>query len=126
MKEQIYADFTNKVLPQIGEGLQITKEYFGDLFGRYVKYLLVMDILSLAFTVAILTSGIVLTFYAVKHFAEWDRTDNVLTMFGPTAAGVLVLIGGVGTMVNTMELVKTIFVPEVRVMEQIGQAINQR
>ena len=39
MTEKLYQDFTEKLLPKITEGLVITKEYFADLFGRYVEYL---------------------------------------------------------------------------------------
>ena len=43
MLEQMYSDFTTKLLPKIGEGLSMTKDYFFELFGRYVKYLIIVD-----------------------------------------------------------------------------------
>lgn len=73
MLETIYNDFTTKLLPQIQEGLTITKDYFIDLFGRYVHYLIVMDsqiYLGLSIIFAIL-GGIML----YKGFKYGIKTD---------------------------------------------------
>jgi len=40
---QLYADFTQKVVPLVAQGVQITKDYAFDLFGRYIKYLVISD-----------------------------------------------------------------------------------
>jgi len=47
LMDRMYDDFVNKLLPTIQEGLVITKDYFVDLFGRYVKFLIATDILML-------------------------------------------------------------------------------
>ena len=44
--DKMYQDFLTNIAPKIQEGLVITKDYFVDLFGRYVKYLIVIDLLS--------------------------------------------------------------------------------
>ena len=51
MIETLYNDFTTKLLPKIQEGLVITKDYFLDLFGRYVKYLIITDSIILGLMV---------------------------------------------------------------------------
>ena len=35
--QQLYTDFTTKLLLQIQQGLTITKDYFMDLFARDIK-----------------------------------------------------------------------------------------
>ena len=46
--DKIYEDFTANVLPKISEGLSMTKDYFFDLFGRYVHYFIVVDSMTKA------------------------------------------------------------------------------
>ena len=54
MMEQIYNDFVTKMLPKVQEGLMITKDYFTDLFGRYVHYLIVIDIVWICFCIGVM------------------------------------------------------------------------
>lgn len=57
MLEQMYNDFVTKVLPTIQEGLVISKDYFFDLFGRYVKYLIVVDSIWVVFGLILTIMG---------------------------------------------------------------------
>ena len=59
MMKKLYTDFTEKMLPMIQEGLMITKEYFTDLFGRYIKYLIVTDAIDVAASIVIFLALII-------------------------------------------------------------------
>lgn len=117
MKEEIYDDFVTKMLPQIQQGLTITKDYFLDLFGRYIKYLIIMDSISLFFSIVLFVISLVFFIKSVKIGIEEDWEIN-LYMF-------LLFVSFVGTVIlpvaiykNTKNLSKTIFIPEVRVYEE--------
>lgn len=77
MTEKLYTDFTNKVLPAIQEGLVITQEYFTELFSRYVKYLIITDIVTIVGVLLIATALIV----GFKKFWEFSKTERLVWKF---------------------------------------------
>ena len=120
--ESLYEEFTTKLLPTIQEGLVITKEYFIDLFGRFIKYLIITDILSIVFGVILLT----VTFFVVKKLVKGAKhaVEEDLDPFGWIIGAICVVMAGVGvgmvmTVLSTLDLVKSIYIPEVRIYEEI-------
>jgi len=123
--EKIYNEFTTNMLPQIQEGLTITKEYFTDLFGRYVQFLLVMDLVHLFITLTFVVVIPLLAYYLVKKYHK-DIVDNDLEgmyMFAifPFIFWVFLIFG---TIDFFEDVVKTIYLPEVRVYEELTNYIN--
>lgn len=119
MLEQMYNDFVTKALPVIQEGLVITKDYFFDLFGRYVKYLIVMDSIWLAWWLLVMVIIIVIW----KKFLKQNREDDA--WFGMI---MLTLAVGFGTLIGiftkTTDLVKDLYVPEIRVYQELKPMID--
>jgi len=75
MIEKMYADFTTQMLPAIQTGLTITKDYFTDLFGRYVQYLIVSDSVDMVVSFTIFVSSVVLfakTKNKLKEVLDWN------------------------------------------------------
>ena len=132
MLDQMYADFTTKVLPQIQEGLTITQTYFEDLFGRYVKYLIIIDSVSLALSVlgftVIAAAGIILTRVCLRKISTTTHINRMdwQGMCAITIMGTLsfcgLLLGSIIT--NGKQLAKDIYIPEVRVYEEITSKLN--
>lgn len=111
----MYNDFVTKVLPTIQEGLVISKDYFFDLFGRYVKYLIVVDSIWIVFGLILTIIGCVLLYKSVS-----SKTIYSDTAFGFFTGGFFMFIIGVFVfMINTFNLIKTIYIPEVRIYEEI-------
>jgi hypothetical protein len=118
--EQLYTDFTTKLLPQIQSGLVITKDYFLDLFGRYIKYLIITDSIDLAVSLVLLPCFGVLLYRSLKH-QEKDSWGNwsgkQMLFFWGGLAGVLFFF--ISVCFDVSNLVKDIYVPEVRIYEEI-------
>ena len=118
---ELYEQFTTQLLPQIQEGLVITKDYFVDLFGRYVTYLLVVDTLAL---VLLVLSVIGLVYAGVKMIkANMKDEDGDLAemgyIFGGTFIVVAIIILTIPLFEQVDKVAKDIFVPEIRVLEEI-------
>lgn len=125
MLETIYNDFVTKVLPAVQEGLVISKEYFFDLFGRYVKYLIVIDSILLAANVFAIIALII--FWRMMATRKWYELGD----------GGFVIISGIvtlfsllfallpGLFINTTHLIKDIYIPEVRVYEELKPMMNK-
>jgi hypothetical protein len=120
MIDQIYNDFTSKLLPKIAEGFSMTKEYFMDLFGRYVKYLIVTDsiwvLVSFVFVVlsciALAKSRKLATDKDNYYDGEAHGIIAVLCLFA-IAISSLIFFLSIG------DLVKDIYIPEIRVYEEL-------
>ena len=124
MLDTIYTDFTTKLLPKIQEGLVITKDYFLDLFGRYVTYLIITDtIIALS---CLITVILALYLGLRKSTRQWIKdggsysTRDIIYM--PIA--IVVVLGTLGFFNSTFNVVKDIYIPEIRVIEKI-QAFRQ-
>lgn len=127
MMETLYNDFTTNILPKINEGLSMTKDYFFDLFGRYVKFLIVKDLIGLGIALILI---VVLTL-VFKKLLNWARTldeydKTLLIIFGSVVFTLIVgSIFFIGVVENTLDLAKTIYIPEVRVLEEIQSYQNR-
>lgn len=122
MTEKLYTDFTNKVLPAIQEGLVITQEYFTELFSRYVKYLIITDIVTIVGVLLIATALIV----GFKKFWEFSKTEMdsydrsfFRSLVSSIFALVFVLFVVPKLYITTTNLIKAIYIPEVRVYEEL-------
>lgn len=123
--EQIYNDFTTKLLPQIQEGLVITKEYFIDLYGRYIKYLILIDTLSLVFCILFVLGSSYCIYYCFQQYKEKEE-DGFFGDFddGYLMVSIIPLVFFVISILFTFSamdnLIKDIYIPEVRIMQEIN------
>ncbi len=121
MLETIYTDFTTKLLPKIAEGLVMTKDYFTDLFGRYVHFLIVRDIIYLGLNIL----GLIITLficykiykYTSKDDFEWIDSPHIVLPSMLLIIPIIFMISGIVN--NTTEIVKLKYIPEVVVFEKI-------
>lgn len=122
MTEKLYTDFTNKVLPAIQEGMVITQEYFTELFSRYVKYLIITDIVTIVGVLLIATALIVV----LKKFWKFSETElysydrSFFRFLGSVIFAFVFVSFVVPTLyITTNNLIKAIYIPEVRVYEEL-------
>jgi hypothetical protein len=126
MMDKIYEDFTTKLLPSIQEGLVITKDYFMDLFGRYVKYLIISDAIWMVLGPVIsITAYKFVRFFLARRALTDDYDDS---RFGyallVVASTLMVFVGVVIFLVKLDDVVKDIYIPEVRVYQEITNQMN--
>lgn len=125
MMEQIYNDFVTKMLLKIQEGLMITQDYFTELFGRYVKYLLVMDSFGFILSLTITIIGIVALYKQYKWvMSDSFDEDSPRAILGWMLPGIFVVIGFIATIVLFSDLIKTIYIPEIRVYQELQPMIK--
>ena len=119
ISEQLYNDFTAKLLPQLGQGFQVTKDYFTELFGRYVQYLIVNNTVWLIVSVISLIGGICMCKMACQWYKNrkksYDENYIILAFFGI----IILIVSILGILSNANDLVKDIYVPEIRILEII-------
>lgn len=119
--EQLYKDFIEKALPKIQEGLVITKDYFLDLAGRYIKYLVISDAVYLLFWSIVL--GVSLRLSARRKTREWCREDqDRYLVFIPLATSIIISLFCVFIYMDN--LIQDIFVPEIRIMKELAPLIK--
>ena len=116
--EKLYETFTNDLLPQIQDGLVISKDYFMDLFGRYIQYLLITDILLLVFTLTLFIIGCVLFYKGMKNC---DTDERAMMLIG---GGTLAIIMFIFVIAGTGDVIKDLYIPEIRVYEKIQYLNN--
>jgi len=119
--EQLYNDFVSKVLPQIQAGLVVTKEYFMDLAGRYITYLIIVDTISLVISLVIL---VLVTYFGFrKKTREWTMKDddNMVVYLFVVPAMIITLAVAFSSGTN---LVKDIYIPEIRILEELKPFLN--
>jgi hypothetical protein len=118
MIEQIYTDFTTKLLPKIAEGFTITKDYFMDLFGRYAHFLFVQDLI---YTVLSFLAFIVFIVIFIKSFKGGQKKgwENGKFFMGCIFAGFAAIFWGAFCVSNLMNTIKDKYIPEVRIYEEL-------
>ena len=120
--DQIYSDFSTKVLPLIWQWVGITKEYAYDLFSRYVSYLIVSDSVYLFIGILLLIASYV-SFKKIKKMIAWialKRYDSKDEYYGLYfIPWMLCLFGLIMTFWHIENLITDILVPEVRIIEII-------
>lgn len=115
MTEKMYADFIANVLPNIQEGLVITKDYFFDLFGRYVTYLIVTDSIQM-FIGLVLIVGSIVAFKPLQRFCEKEWLDIIHVVI---LLSLPIMIGIIFFLASGYNLIKDIYIPEVRVLQEL-------
>lgn len=126
--DKIYNDFLTNVAPKIQEGLVITKDYFVDLFGRYVKYLIITDSLFILLGIVMVIGAVILLVYArilqkeQDYKDPWYQNETYITLYFISA--ILLAFGLPSIIVNTGDLIKDIYIPEVRIVELLGNKIK--
>ena len=124
MKEQIYNDFVTKLLPKIQEGLVITKDYFLDLFGRYIKYLIIIDSIQLTLSLVVVISSVVYLIKGIKIGIEEDWSDGAY-IFLIFCAATFLFFSLISLSTNIEQLIKDIYIPEIRVYEELKYLNNK-
>ena len=101
----------------VKEGLQISKEYFLDLFGRYIKYLIITDLIWLSIGILMMLIGLVFLGRGV-YLAKEDNwhSDGMLHI---TIGTILAVIGLMISTTQTFDLAKAYTIPEIRIYEEI-------
>jgi hypothetical protein len=124
--DTIYNDFVTKLLPQIQQGLTITKEYFGDLFGRYIKYLIITNSIWAIIGLILFITGIVLLIKFQKIIREsWGNySSEFMGIVVPFIISIMIISGSVIFLANVDNLIKDIYIPEVRIIEIISNYNN--
>lgn len=120
--DNLYQTFTNTVLPAVGQGLVITKDYFVDLFSRYAMYLAITD----GVMVIIELAAFFFSYRAIKNAFEFFRSDvpaddgaiatNVIKTFGGIIVGIIAVAWFTTDFPN---FIKDVTIPELRVGEQL-------
>lgn len=127
MMEQLYNDFTTKLLPTIQQGLVITKDYFMDLFARYIKYLIISDSIKLIMYSILAIFAI----YALNRSLKLEKPDGYYEMLPSnqwkiifSSLAVIVCLFCVKT--KTEDLIKDIYIPEVRIYQQVQSMRSEK
>ena len=118
MLDKIYEDFTTKMLPTIQEGLVITKDYFLDLFGRYVQYLIIFDSFQVVVSLLALFAAYK-SFHRFKAWVDSFEDGNPGDFFCWFAFVIYVLFFFLSIVSGADDLLKDIFIPEVRIYEEL-------
>jgi len=116
--DKIYQDFTEKMLPKIADGMVITKDYFADLFGRYIKYLIITDSLTAVICFSIAGLGIYLLFFRWRE--NIIKNDGEILFFVSLGLILIPLTVGGDAVFN---VIKDIYIPEVRLWELLSTKI---
>jgi len=117
--DKIYEDFTANVLPKISEGLTMTKDYFFDLFGRYVHYFTVVDSIALFISIAFLFLIIFLWTKFFLYAKKEEEFDDGFFIPFTFAILIISIINIIITFDIAKNLIKDIYIPEVRVYEEL-------
>lgn len=122
MIEKIYTDFTTKLLPELGKGIAITKDYFMDFFGRYIKYLIMIDSLALAFWIILSIIGAIIVYKGIKNKGETDKYGDIsyeIKIAMLIMGGCILALALSMTAVYANLLIQDLFVPEIRAIDII-------
>lgn len=124
--DELYNKFTTDFLPKIQEGLVITQEYFTDLFGRYVHYLVIKDSILLVVLLILFFVPIITAYKLRKKFFELDGEGEkeAIVTIGFIVALFLYTPVTIGLFHTTDNLIKDIYLPEIRVYEEISQYVK--
>lgn len=123
--DTIYNDIVTNVLPKVQEWLTITKDYVFDFLDRYITYLIIIDSLTIVFT---LTTFSIITYiymgiwkaigqgFKNSYDTQWDRAmyKAIITI----VYLILFLIHMHILCISVTDLVKTLTIPELRIYEE--------
>lgn len=129
--DRMYDDFVNELLPTIQEGLVITKDYFVDLFGRYVTFLIITDVIALlaaALTMYLMirTSKSFIKKWKVVTAENEEKSYYTRDTDSQTVYSMVIGVCFVGSIFASIaiydqliDISKAVFIPEVRVYEEV-------
>ncbi len=129
MLDKIYTDFTTKLLPEISKGLSITKDYFIELFGRYIKYLIIENTIWMTIGIILIIIGTWLLYIGNKWYKEeqdksrYDKTDAYIPIF--FMAITCYVIGIIMFFTNLDLLIQDIYIPEIRIVNLLQDHITK-
>lgn len=111
VSEQMYTDF-KAILPDLQEAMQAGLSYSGDLFNRFIAY----DITVNAIWILIALIAPVVCYVLVKKLDDIEPQIAIWMAVGLIAFVTLVCCGS--------NIVKDIFIPELRVIEVLSNNLN--
>ena len=114
--ERMYSDFTTNVVPLLGQGVQITKDYAMEFLGRYWKFLIVYDSFYVILSLIWLIIWVVFARKAVKVSDDEGRESRAMPLLA--VAIILLLIWTIAIFENWWDLIKSMYVPEIRMYEE--------
>lgn len=127
--DQIYNDFVANVLPKIQQGLSITKDYFNDFFGRFVKYLIIVDSITLVCSILGCIALVVLYVLLYKYLRDGKRDLTSDEVWGYASIAMIFMIPIVMVIISAFrsanDLILDLTVPEVRVYQEFKSLTNQ-
>ena len=110
------------MLPAVGQGLVITKDYFVDLFSRYAMYLAITDgllvlteLVAIGFSIAKIRS-VFKTYTGDVRTSDGEDMRNTIACLVSFA---VILVAVVWITTDLPNFVKDILIPEFRVGEQL-------
>jgi hypothetical protein len=121
MIDQLYQDFTTKLLPQIQAGVEISKEYFMDLFERYVNYLILTDAIKCGIGLIMFIGGIIVIYKFEKYYEKQGLGGGNGTLYFFII--LMGIIGLIGFILDGLNLIKDIYIPEIRIWEILSGMI---
>lgn len=120
--ESLYGTFTNTVLPAVGQGLVITKDYFVDLFSRYAMYLAITDgalVLAELCAIGYFVARIRSVYRTYKSGETTSDSTDVMNILTCVAGVVVIIVATTWITTDFPNFVKDLVVPELRVGQQI-------
>lgn len=124
MNEQLYQDVISKIFPKIEAGIQITKEYILDVGARYIKYLIITDIIWIVVSVILIIAGFVAAKILFDYIKKEDRSERseADVLFVPLIGvliGIFILLG-----IHINYLIQDVYLPEIRIIEILHDKSN--
>ena len=125
ISQQLYNDFTTKVLPKVAEWFAMTKDYAFELWWRYIKYLIIMDTLGMLLWIIFLIASYKIFSYQKEVIKKWTIEDRrsfadlewKLIYILP----IIVLIFWFAWLVVNVKLVaKDLLIPEIRIYQELN------
>ena len=125
ISQQLYNDFTTKVLPKVAEWFAMTKDYAFELWWRYIKYLIIMDTLGMLLWIIFLIASYKIFSYQKEVIKKWTIEDG--RSFADLewkliyVLPITVLIFWVVWLVVNVRLVaQDLLIPEIRIYQELN------
>ena len=125
ISQQLYNDFTTKVLPKVAEWFAMTKDYAFELWWRYIKYLIIMDTLGMLLWIIFLIASYKIFSYQKEVIKKWTIEDGrsfadlewKLIYVLPI---IVLILWFVWLVVNVKLVVQDLLIPEIRIYQELN------
>jgi len=125
ISQQLYNDFTTKVLPKVAEWFAMTKDYAFELWWRYIKYLIIMDTLGMLLWIIFLIASYKIFSYQKEVIKKWTieegrsvaYTDWKLIYVLPI---IVLILWFVWLVVNVKLVTQDLLIPEIRIYQELN------